>query len=571
MLAVQPASLGQITLSADRQAFRIQFSGYFPALVELVKSLAGRRYAADEKVWHVPAQPQSAAAVQRLVDEHGLRCADEVREFARLTLCNGWAGLGGELWPFQREGVQTALRMERCFIADEPGLGKTVEALAVLLAARAFPALVVCPLSLKLHWERETRRWLPDKTVVQIAGHTTLPHADVLIVNYDILSYWTRALRARGLRAVVFDESQYLKNHKAQRTEAARQLAKGIPYRLALSASPVLNRPQELLSQLDILGQLDALGGFWDFAKRYCDARRDGPFWDLSGAANLAELNTRLRATCFIRRTKGEVVADLPAKYRAVVPMEIANRDEYASAESELVRRLLKEQAEFHARLPDEPVFLQTKLRHRWDEAMSTRAGRGGSIPVQIDFLKRLVALGKLPAVFEWVEDFLATGEKLVLFAWHREVLAELAEHFAAPLFAGDTPPAERQALVDRFQMDPGCQLLILSLNTGSLGLTLTAASNVAFVELGWTPAIHAQAEDRLHRLSQFRPVTVWYLLASNTIDDDIYALLESKRAVVEGATDGGELRMALIARLRQRSYAAGLSPSKGYAENDEE
>ena len=97
MLAVQPASLGQITLSADRQAFRIQFSGYFPALVELVKSLAGRRYAADEKVWHVPAQPQSAAAVQRLVDEHGLRCADEVREFARLTLCNGWAGLGGEL------------------------------------------------------------------------------------------------------------------------------------------------------------------------------------------------------------------------------------------------------------------------------------------------------------------------------------------------------------------------------------------------------------------------------------------------------------------------------------------
>lgn len=329
MLAVQPASLGQITLSADRQAFRIQFSGYFPALVELVKSLAGRRYAADEKAWHVPAQPQSAAAVQRLVDEHGLRCADGVHEFARLTLCNGWAGLGGELWPSQREGVQAALQMKRCLIADDPAFGKTVEALAVINAAQAFPALVVCPLSLKPHWERETRRWLPGKTVVQVAGHATLPRADVLIVNYDLLSYWTAALRARALRAVVFDESYYLNNSKAQRTQAARQLAKGIPYRLALTSSRVLNHPQALLSQLSILEQLDAMGGFWNFAKRYCAARWNDTFWDLSGAANLAELNTRLRAICFICRTEEKVLGDLPAKDR------FANWDDDAFDESE--------------------------------------------------------------------------------------------------------------------------------------------------------------------------------------------------------------------------------------------
>ena len=309
------------------------------------------------------------------------------------------------------------------------------------------------------------------------------------------------------------------------------------------------------------------MGGFWAFARRYCAARRGGGGL-LSGASNLAELNQKLRATCYLRRAMAEVIADLPAKRRVVVPMEIENRAEYTQAETDLMRWLLQAQADFHARLPGQPVIVRDKLRHQWDDAVADRAGRSASVPVQVDFLKRLVALGKLPAVIAWVEDFLATGEKLVLFAWHQDVLARLAEYFAAPHIAGDTPPAQRQDLVDRFQADPACRLLVLSLNTGSLGLALTAAAHVAFVELGWTPAVHAQAEDRLHRLSQTRPVTAWYLLAADTIDDDLYDLLERKRAVIDGATDG-DLRGALIARLRQRGSTAAPAPSEMETDDD--
>jgi SNF2 family DNA or RNA helicase len=233
------------------------------------------------------------------------------------------AGLAGELLPFQKAAVAYSVRAHRVLIGDEMGLGKTVEALAIIKAANAFPALVVCPATLKLNWRREAEKWLPIKRVAVLGGQNGTTEGDIVIINYDVLGRFAAKLKTRGFKGIIFDESHYAKNHKAQRTAHCKQLASGIPVRLCLTGTPVLNRPAELISQLQLLDRLDDLGGFWNFAERYCDAHKNRWGWDFSGASNLDELNERLRATCYIRRTKAEVLPELPAKRRCIVPVEI--------------------------------------------------------------------------------------------------------------------------------------------------------------------------------------------------------------------------------------------------------
>lgn len=533
---------------------RVSFS-YNPALIEEVRGLSPhRRWDSVIKAWLFPLRD-----AERVVDwgkERGFyidpAVVEEIEKARKLIEANITAsqavasdlrveGLKGELRPFQRAGVEYALTNRRVFIADEMGLGKTVQALATIEAAGAYPALVVCPASLKYNWAREAERWLA-RTVEVLNGNGSETRAEIVICNYDIVKKHLESLKARGFRAVVLDESHYVKNYRAQRTEACREVMKGVPYRLCLTGTPVLNRPQELLSQLGILGRLDDFGGFWEFARRYCDARKTRWGWDLSGASNLEELNLKLRATCFIRREKKEVLRELPSKQRVVIPVEIDNRDEYGRALNDLsswVREKVRKDEEFLKTLEGlSDVERRKAILERVNSAVE-RAYRAEQL-VRVEALKQVVVKGKMAAVKEWVSDFLETGEKLVLFAQHKEVVEELSREYGALKVLGDMDSKARQATVDRFQNDPGSRLIVLNMQAGGVGLTLTAASNVAFIELGWTPGVHDQAEDRCHRIGQEGSVTAWYLLGRETIDEDIYDLIEQKRAVVESVTEGG-------------------------------
>jgi SWI/SNF-related matrix-associated actin-dependent regulator of chromatin subfamily A-like protein 1 len=233
------------------------------------------------------------------------------------------------------------------------------------------------------------------------------------------------------------------------------------------------------------------------------------------------------------------VLRELPAKQRSLIPLALSNRADYVRAERNVIAWLSE----------------QTVARGQ----PGGRPGGSGEAEqlVRIEMLKQLAVDGKLDAVIDWITSFLETDEKLVVFAQHVDVVQTLAGHFHAPSITGDTPLAERQAAIDRFQTDPDCRLIVLNLRAGGVGLTLTAASHVAFVELDWTPAMHDQAEDRVHRLGQRNAVNVWYLLAVETIDLEIYDLIERKRAVVGTVTDGavstGSVLPPLIERLTQR------------------
>jgi SWI/SNF-related matrix-associated actin-dependent regulator of chromatin subfamily A-like protein 1 len=479
------------------------------------------RHLADFVAAHpeVEVDPPARELVDELVAEHDRAAEVVALSYAETASLSSDLQLGGELHPFQRAGVRYALSRRRTFIADEQGLGKTVQALAALEADYAFPAVVICPASMKLMWERESLKWLPSRFVHVLQGRgdeawtAEAESAEILVLNYDILEAHLDRLISLAPRALVFDESHYVKNPQAGRTKAALELAAALPpeaLRLALTGTPILNRADELVSQLRALDRLRDFGSGARLTRRFRSAGSDD------------RLHWNLRAIGYVRRTKKQVLPQLPAKRHDTVPLLLANEQEYRLAEEDVIAWLQT--------LPLDFAALDAKV------AAALRSEQ----LVRLNNLRQLAATGKLPTALAWIEDFLASGEPLVVFADHIAIQQALLERFpwAAHILGSDSGPA-RQAAVDSFQSEAGPQLIVCSLRAASQGITLTRASNVAFLELDWTPARHDQAEDRLHRIGQDSAVTAWYLLAPNTIDESMADVLERKRSLIDAVTDG--------------------------------
>jgi hypothetical protein len=464
----------------------------------------------------VAVEGEAVPELARLLAEHRL-AADAVRR-SRATEAAPIAAvadvLGGELAPFQWAAVGYALQARGTFLADEQGLGKTVEALATLEADRAFPAVVVCPASMKLGWEREAQHWLPHRSVCVVQGRGAVPPtAEITILNYEILAGHHDHLARLAPRALVVDESHYCKNPSAKRTQAVRRLAATLPadgLRLALTGTPVLNHVEELIAQLRIIGRMEDFGSGARFASGF------------RGAVSEERLHWHMRRRCFVRRLKSEVLPQLPAKRQVVVPVALTNEAEYRLAERDVI-----------AWLREQPLDLST-LNARI--AATLRAER----LAQLGTLQRLAARGKLAAALAWIADFMASGEPLVVFARHVEVQRAVLARFPDALhLLGADSLADREASIAAFQRPDGPPLIVGATRVAGQGITLTRASNVAFLELEWTPAMHDQAEDRCHRIGQRDAVTAWYLLAAKTIDETMARLIQSKRAVVAAVTDG--------------------------------
>ena len=468
----------------------------------------------------VEVTPLARPVLDRLRAEHD-GAMDAVRR-SRATegepLADVAARLGGELQPFQWAAVRYALDARRTFLADEQGLGKTVEALATLEADGAYPALVICPASLKLNWEREAARWLPHREVVVIDGRSAVPRTgEITVLNYEVVAAHREALSRLRPRALVVDESHYVKNPQAKRTQAVRRLAGAVPedgLRLALTGTPVLNHAEELIAQLRVLGRLEDFGSGARFAREFHGARHSEE-----------RLHWHLRRQCFVRRLKADVLPQLPAKRQVVVPIALDNEREYRLAEEDVIEWLRSQ--------PLDLSELEAKIQ------ATLRAQR----LAQLGALQRLAARGKLAGALAWIHDFLASGEPLVVFARHVEVQQAVVERFpdAAHLLGADSGKRREEA-VRAFQEEGGPQLIVCATRVAAQGITLTRASNVCFLELEWTPAMHDQAEDRCHRIGQRDAVTAWYPLAAGTIDETMAELIQRKRALVSAVTEGLEV-----------------------------
>lgn len=517
MLAVKPK--GRVAVHGGHP---VAFFKYDPEVLKVVKSLPGAKWLPALRGWRI--SPDAVGALR----EMGFEVPDSLLKKDNLS------GLKTELLPYQIEGVRFALRRNKVLIADEMGLGKTLQALAFLQARKDLrPAVVVCPASLKLNWLRECEKFLedcPENSAVVLSGRNPEKvRAGISIINYDILDAWVEYLKPK---AVIGDEAHYIKNSKAARSKAFKKICKKAEAILLLTGTPVLNRPIELFNLLNILAPHE-FNNYIAFGKRYCAGHqrevvvRGGGrrlIWDFSGRSHLDELNLRLKSTVMIRRLKKDVLTDLPPKRIAVIPVEITNAESYLKAEEDFIE------------------WLMEKVRDGVYDGKRLSAALKAEAMVKIEYLKQIAALGKLKPAIEWIQDFLESGEKLVVFAHHREIINRLAKEFpGCAVVAGDSK--DRMAQVDRFQNDPKCRLFIGSIQAAGVGLNLTAASNVAFLEYPWRPADFDQAIDRSHRLGQRSSVTAWCLVASadgvKTIDERILSVLSVKRGTADAVLDG--------------------------------
>jgi SWI/SNF-related matrix-associated actin-dependent regulator 1 of chromatin subfamily A len=525
------------------KTFCVEFT-YSPETVAQVRRLPpGRRWVPEIHAWTCPA---SVDALKQL-REWQFETKPDVIKWEQdwfkpakpaVRLIDDIPGLKRPLYPFQAEGVGFIEdRGGRVLIGDEMGLGKTVQALAWLQhkGNPALPAVVVCPASLKGNWERECREWTTLTPCVLSGTKATVPpcyeRRDVVyIVNYDILHYWMKILN-RVCSTVILDECHFIKNMKAQRTKATKAFCKGKKHVIALSGTPIVNRPIEFFTTLNMLAP-DTFNRYWDYAQRYCDAKHNGYGWDLSGASNVEELHQRLDRNVMIRRLKADVLKDLPEKTRTVVPLALnGNEGTYISALREALGAWQDEK-------PD-PLRDIT----------------------QISTLRQAAIEAKFPLVFEWLDNFLETGRKIVVFDIHHKTTDRLMEKYGkiAVALDGRVDSRLRSKVVERFQTDPKVQMLIGNVQVAGTGFTMTAAQDAVFLEYPWTPGELSQSEDRIHRIGQKGAANIYYLVAQNTLEEDIIQLIEEKRKVLNGVLDGVyDESTSILAELTKRLKQKG-------------
>ena len=531
--------------------YKVQFS-YHPMMVKCIKRIPSARYQADGKFWEVGKQDIEylqkmgvwARQYHYVSNVLWLEDKEAVIQYEPLPMPTLQVphNMLVEPYEYQREGIAYALEKKRCIMGDEPGLGKTAQAIGVLTVTKAFPALVICPASLKVNWQRELKKFGGLNAVIlddrnrstwqrfwQIKRKDGRPCAEVFIVNYESLKkFFVTRIRREGrftlksvefderkdlFRTVIIDESHKCKTASTQQSKFVQGIAQGKEYIFELTGTPVVNNNIDLIQQLTIMGRLNDFGGCSRFMARYCAGKRK--------SSHLKELNYLLRKNCFFRRLKKDVLTQLPDKTRSYLVMDIDNRKEYRAAEKDVINYLKQ-----YKDADDEKI--QKTIR--------------GAIMVKMGILKLISARGKVNAAIDIIHNTIDGGQKLIVFCFLKEVVAALKQEFRdAVTVTGDDNDKQKQWAVDRFQTDESCRLIILNYKSGGVGLTLTAASNVLFVEFPYTYADCCQAEDRSHRNGQKNAVNCVYLLGKDTIDEYLYNLIQSKKDIANGVTGTDE------------------------------
>uniref|UniRef100_H2Z050 SWI/SNF-related matrix-associated actin-dependent regulator of chromatin subfamily A-like protein 1 n=1 Tax=Ciona savignyi TaxID=51511 RepID=H2Z050_CIOSA len=460
------------------------------------------------------------------------------------------------LMPFQKDGVNFAISKNgRVLLADDMGLGKTVQSICVASYYRStWPLLVVCPSSVRLMWKevrfepllahavlpknlnhlgiltksnlssngcfRMMRIWLPtqlssDDISVMLTGKDSSPRdTPVTIISYDLLTRQQTTFERRKYKCVIVDESHFIKNFKTARARSATAVLKHAKHILLLSGTPALSRPSELYTQLAAL-RADLFPYFHQFGLRYCNGKQNTWGWDYGGSSNMEELKLILQETVMLRRTKEEVLLQLPPKLRRTVALDVSI--EKASAKQ---RKILEASQSAFTKNPD-----------------GEAAEKHG---ILLQYFNETAEF-KLPAVRSYVLDLLEGGHKFLLFAHHKSVLdaveTDLTKKSCEYIrIDGSTPSDRRQTEVTRFQEKSSCKVALLSITAANMGITLNAASLVVFAELFWNPGILVQAEDRCYRIGQRDVVNVHYLIAKKTADDCIWQMIKNKLEVLSQA-----------------------------------
>ena len=425
----------------------------------------------------------------------------------------------------QKEAVEKLLANNKFILADDMGLGKTTAAVIGALESGAKKILIVCPASLKLNWEREIKNYTDRKTLV-VEGRKWGSTFDFYIINYDILKNFHttdnsedseayKLIMNEGFDLAIVDEAHYIANATAQRTKLLNDILSMIPKVWLLTGTPMTSRPINYFNLLSIVDSPLALN-WQSYVRRYCAGYqftvKGRKIWNTSGSSNLDELRERTK-NLVLRRMKNDIL-DLPEKIIAPVYLELKNT--YYDEELEEFMRISKE--------------------NKTKENISVTLNR-------LMRIRQLIAVEKVPYTCELIDKFIEQGKKVIVltnFTMSLDMIHEKYKKNSVTL-DGRMHKDKRQENVDRFQTDDKVKVFIGNIKAAGVGITLTAAEVVIMNDLSFVPSDHAQGEDRAYRYGQKNSVLVYYPIFDNTIERQVYNILQKKKKDIDQVMGDGE------------------------------
>lgn len=556
-----------MTITHTREGYEVRFK-FHPRIVADMQNIPQARWVKSREYWHVPVYRNyyilELARKYGVVMHHSVEIPEQVGEIPELPYLTTPIVLNKPLRKYQERGVARAMQLKRVLIGDEPGVGKTAEAIATAVGLKAKCILVICPNTLKYNWEREWMMFAGRRSIIlspkyksSWQDHYKVGLVNVFICNYESLKTyfvvpgWKIPRNEKGGKAsfktkdipfrdniklfdcVIIDEFHNSKEENSLQSKIVMGIAREKPIRILLSGTPVINRPFDLFAPLVIANRLQDLishipepidldgkgtdpTGKQRFLERYCDGKYDG-------SSNERELNLRLWLTCFFRRAKEDVLSELPTKLRQVVLCELTNQKEYDDAERAFIQSI-------------------KEIKASRDPRMEGRLK--GQFFTRLSVLRQLTAKGKLETAKQYIDEVVSNGKKIVVFVYHvgKGIVADLLNAYPDALtIIGSNTPEERDRAILLFQTDPSKKIIVCSIKAGGIGTTLTAASEVLLIEQPFTDALLEQAIDRTHRLGQLERVRAGILIARNTIDEYVYDEIITPKRILNTKIIEGE------------------------------
>ncbi|WP_369255093.1 DEAD/DEAH box helicase [Geodermatophilus amargosae] len=479
---------------------------------------------------------------------------------------------GRELMPHQAQLIAAAASGHRTFLlADEPGLGKTAQALLSAEAAGAYPLLVVVPNVVKTNWAREAGLWTPHRpaTVIHGNGDTIDGFADIVVVNYEVLDRHVGWLGDFGFRGMVVDEAHFIKNRTSQRSQHVLELSQRLrsrttrPLLMALTGTPLINDIDDFRAIWQFLGWIDEtkpLGELMEALEGTGLTPADPGFY---AAARRCVVDMGI-----VRRRKVDVAADIPARRIADLPVELegAAGRSIRAAERDLARRMVAQYERALANrgsgAPADGIDLDLARRVARSEQKEAATAASGE---NVFTMMRRIGQAKAGLAADYAAQLARSAGKVVFFAKHVDVMDAAEDVFTRQgvrfsSIRGDQTSRSRQENIDAFVNDPGVAVAVCSLTAAGVGINLQVASDIVLAELSWTDAEQTQAIDRSHRIGQTEPVTAWRIIAAQTIDARIAELIDSKAGLAARALDGSDEEVGSSADVQLEALVALLT-----------
>lgn len=485
-----------------------------------------------------------------------------------------------ELMRHQAQLVAAAQEGHRTFLlADEPGLGKTAQALLAAEAAGAYPLLVVVPSVVKTNWAREAGMWTPHRpaTVVHGNGDDIDGFADIVVVNYELLDRHVGWLSNLGFRGMVVDEAHFIKNKTSQRSRHVLEIAAKVrertprPLLMALTGTPLINDIDDFRAIWQFLGWIDDSEPLADLMNALEDTGLTPADPGFHAAARQCVIDLGI-----VRRRKIDVAADIPARRIADMLVELDDKDgrSIRKAERELAARLV---ARYETAMANRVTGPTEGVDHDLVRQVATwelKDANASTTGENVFSMMRRIGQAKAGLAADYAAQVARSAGKVVFFAKHVDVMDVAEQTFEKQglryaSIRGDQTPRVRQQNIDDFTKDPEVAVAVCSLTAAGVGLNLQVASNIVLAELSWTNAEQTQAIDRSHRIGQSEPVTAWRVLAAQTIDSRIAGLIDSKAGLAARALDGSDDEIASSADVQHGALVALLTDALTAARRD--